>query len=185
MKELLLFLSNFIKNPREVGAIAPSSRFLTREIIKHIDFEASKNIVELGPGLGAFTHAILEKSMPNTKLFCFDVNKKFCSHLNNNITDNRLKIINFGAENLSSSLKKLSIQEVECIVSGLPFLDFPDPQKVKILKEVKKSLSSKGKFVLFQYTTKLEKLLRTNFGDVKRAFVPVNLPPAFVYVCGN
>ena len=67
MNDSLLLLSNFIKNPKETGAVAPSSRFLTKEIIRNIDFKASKNIVELGPGLGTFTKAILKKANANAK----------------------------------------------------------------------------------------------------------------------
>ncbi len=174
-----------MKNPKEVGAIAPSSKSLTREIIESIDFKTSKNIVELGPGLGTFTQAILEKAKPDTRLFCFEVNKKFCDYLGKNIIDKRLLIINYGAEKISSNLKKFKIQEVECVVSGLPFLDFSDSKKIKILEEIKNSLSAKGKFILFQYTSKLDKLLRLYFRVVDKKFVLANLPPAFVYICEN
>ncbi|MBI3035004.1 SAM-dependent methyltransferase, partial [Candidatus Woesearchaeota archaeon] len=120
MNDSLLILSSFIKNPKEVGAIAPSSKFLTREIINSIDFRKSKNIVELGPGLGTFTKAILKKAKPEARLFCFEVNKKFCAYLASNISDERLKIVKAGAENLGSNLKKLRIKDADCIISGLP-----------------------------------------------------------------
>ena len=183
MKDSLLLLSSFLKNPKETGAIAPSSMFLTNEIVKNIKFEASKSIVELGPGLGTFTKAILKKASPDTRLFCLEVNEKFCSHLAKNITDKRVTIIRAGAEKLNNNLKKLKIGKADCIVSGLPFLNFPEPKKRRILQEVKNSLSNKGKFILFQYTNGLGKLLESYFSKVSRTFVPVNIPCAFVYVC--
>ena len=185
MNDSLLILSNFIKNPKETGAVAPSSKFLTKEIIKKINFKTSKNIVELGPGLGTFTKPILKKANPDAKLFCFEVNEKFCSYLTKNIVDERMTIIRAGAENINKNLKKFKIKEVDCIVSGLPFLNFPEHQKRKILDEVKKSLSDNGRFVLFQYTNGLGKLLESYFSKVSRTFVPINMPPAFVYVCGK
>ena len=183
MNDSLLLLSNFIKNPKETGAVATSSKFLTKEIVRNIDFNASKNIVELGPGLGTFTKPILKKANPNAKLLCFEVNKKFCSYLAKNIIDDRLIVIKAGAEKISGNLKKLKIKKVDCVVSGLPFLNFPESKKRKILEEVKNSLSDNGRFVLFQYTDGLGKLLESHFSKVSRTFVPINIPPAFVYVC--
>ena len=183
MKDSLLLLSNFIKNPKEVGAVMPSSKFLTREIIRNINFKTSKNIVELGPGLGTFTKAILGKAKPSTKLFCFEVNKKFCSYLAERIVDKRLIVINAGAEKLSRNLKRLSIKEVDCIVSGLPFLNFSNEKIIEIFGEVKNSLSDNGRFILFQYTNGVSELLKSRFNKVERRFVPLNVPPAFVYIC--
>src|SRR3989338_2976756 len=133
MKDLLLLLSNFIKKPKEVGAVAPSSKFLTKEIIKNIDFKNSKNIIELGPGLGTFTKRILKKSKPNTKLFCFEVNKQFCSYLKKNVIDERLIVVNASAEKINNNLKIFNIQDVDFIISGLPLLNFPDAKKRAIL----------------------------------------------------
>jgi len=185
MTESSLFLSNFINNPKETGAVAPSSRFLTREIMKSIDFESSKNIVELGPGLGTFTKAILRNAAPDSRLFCFEVNEKFRSYLKKNIEDERLTIIGEGAENLGRNLKKFKIKDADCIVSGLPFKNFAEQKKRKIIKEVKSSLNPKGRFVLFQYTNGLRSMLESHFTKVSRTFVPLNIPPAFVYLCEN
>src|SRR3989344_7057810 len=137
MKELMLILTNFVKKPKETGAVAPSSRFLTKEIISSIEFESSENIIELGPGLGTFTKEILKKAKPSAKMFCFEVNKGFCSYLNENINDSRMTVINKGAESISAHLKKFKLGKADCIVSGLPFLSFDDSKREKILNEVK------------------------------------------------
>lgn len=183
MKDHLLLLSNFIKKPKETGAVAPSSKFLTREIIKSIDLKSSMNIVELGPGLGTFTRAILKKANPNSGLFCLEVNKKFCAHINKNISDKRLVVVNASAEKISSNLKKFGIKNADCIVSGLPFFNFSDKKKQAILHEIKSSLSDNGKFILFQYTNGLSRLLESYFSSIERKFIPLNIPPCFVYTC--
>ena len=183
MKDSLLLLSSFIKKPKETGAVAPSSKFLTKEIIKNIDFGASGNIVELGPGIGTFTKAILERANQNANLFCFEVNKKFCSHLKKSIADKRLVVVNASAEKISHSLKMLNVKKADCIISGLPFLNFSDSKKNIILKEAENSLSENGRFILFQYTNGLSNLLQSYFSKVDRRFIPLNIPPAFVYIC--
>ena len=183
MNDSLLLFSNFIKNPSEVGAVAPSSRFLTKEIIGSIDFKMSKNIIELGPGVGTFTKAILKKAKPETRLLCFEVNKKFCRYMAKNISDKRLKIVNAGAEEISVNLKKFKMKDADCIVSGLPFQNFSVAKKARLLQEINNSLSDEGKFILFQYTNGLSKMLESYFSKVNRKFVPLNVPPSFVYVC--
>ncbi|MBI1935562.1 methyltransferase [Candidatus Woesearchaeota archaeon] len=183
MKDSLIMLSKFIKKPREVGALAPSSKYLTREILKWIDFKNSKTIVELGPGLGTFTKPILKKARPDTKLVCFEVNKEFCHHISNTINDKRLVIVNAGAEEICSNLKKLSIGDADCIISGLPFRAFTEPTRRKILQEARNVLGKQGRFILFQYTNGIGDLLDSYFDSVGRTFVPLNVPPSFVYVC--
>ncbi|MDP3765795.1 MAG: rRNA adenine N-6-methyltransferase family protein [Nanoarchaeota archaeon] len=183
MKDSLLLFSNFIKKPREVGSVAPSSKFLTKEIIGNINFKRSENIIELGPGVGTFTKAILKRAKPDARLLCFEINKKFCRHMAKNIIDKRLTIVNAGAEKMSSNLKKFKIKNADCIVSGLPFLGFSVAKKARILQEVDNSLSDKGKFILFQYTNGLSKMLESYFSKVNRKFVPLNMPPSFVYIC--
>ncbi len=183
MNDFFLMLSHFLKNPKEVGAIAPSSSFLAQEIVSSIDFSGSKNIVELGSGTGKFTRLILKNAGLSTKLICFEVNNKFCSILSKSIDDARMILINSGATTIKSNLKKMNLKEADCIVSGLPFKNFPESKQVEIITEVKNSLSKNGKFILFQYTKSLGKMLESNFKSVKRSFVPLNLPPAFVYVC--
>src|SRR3990167_7128206 len=116
MKNTLLLFKHFLKNPKEVGAIVPSSSFLTEEIIKNIDFKNTKTIIELGPGLGVFTKAILKNARKDAHVYCIEVNKTFCATLRKEINDERLSVINRRAENLSIILQEHKIKKVQCIV---------------------------------------------------------------------
>ena len=182
MNDSLLFLSNFIKYPKEVGSIVPSSKSLTKEVIKGIDFKKSDFIVELGPGSGTFTKAILKRARPDSRVICFEVNKKFCNYLNEKIIDKRLTIINSGAEKINRNFG-IKQSKADYVVSGLPFRNFSAGKKKKIIGEVRNCMKDDGKFILFQYTNDLKKLLESYFPKVERKFVPANIPPAFVYVC--
>ena len=178
-------LFNFLENPKGIGAIVPSSKYLTKEIIKKIDFKNSKNIVELGPGLGTFTKAILEKASDDSRIICFEVNKKFCDHIIKKFADERLIVINIGADKIRKNLKNFGIKKADCIVSGLPFRNFSKVKQKKILTEVKKAMNPKSRFILFQYTNGIRKTLYSYFNEVSRVFVPINIPPAFVFTCEN
>ena len=72
-----MFIKEYIKHPRKVGAIAPSSKYLAYKMIKEINFELAKCIVEYGPGTGAFTEKILARAKDDTKIILLEVNEEF------------------------------------------------------------------------------------------------------------
>lgn len=184
MDEKLLFLSTFIKYPKEIGSVMPSSKFLTDEILKNIDFKNARYIVEYGPGTGRMTTRILNLARKDAKILCFEINKEFCSYLKKKIKDNRLIVINDSAENIKKYLKKFNIPKIDYVVSGLPFTNLSINKKYFIIEETKKTLKMKGKFVIFQFfLNNFKKYLYHYFSNISIKFVPLNIPPCFVYVC--
>ena len=183
MDDMLLFFSTFVKYPKEIGSVMPSSRFLVNKMLKSIDFTSAKYIAEYGPGTGCITIEILKRARPDAKILCFETNKKFCDYLKKNIKDERLIIINDGAENIKKYVKKLGISQVDCIVSSLPFFTLSDKKKSIIIEETKSTLKNHGKFVMYKYLSNFRKKLYNYFSDISTKFVPLNIPPSFVYIC--
>lgn len=183
MDQRLLFLSSFIRYPKEIGSVMPSSKFLVNELMKNIDFDNAKCIVEYGPGTGSITSEILKKSRKDAKILCFEINRKFCNYLRKNIGDKRLTVINDSAENIKKYLKKFGISKVDCIVSGLPFSTLSDNKKSRIINETKGTLKSSGKFVVYQFLNSFKRHLNNYFSKISTKFVALNIPPCFVYIC--
>ena len=77
------FLKTFFKERKQVGALAPSSKFLVKKMCDKIDFSTAKNIVELGPGTGVFTEEILKRANPDCKIFVIELNTEFYEYLKN------------------------------------------------------------------------------------------------------
>ena len=184
MDDKLLFFSAFLRYPKEIGSIMPSQKFLTDEILKNIDFKNARCIAEYGPGTGCVTNQILKKARKDAKILCFEINKKFCSYLRRNIKDKRLVIINDSAENINKYIKKFNIQKIDCVISGLPFSTLPESKKYVIINETKKTLKNNGRFVVFQFfLNNFKKHLSKYFSNISIKFVPLNIPPCFVYTC--
>ena len=183
MKDKLLFFSTFIEYPKEIGSIVPSSKFLINEVLKNIDFENARYIAEYGPGTGRITTEILKKARKDAKILCFEVNKKFCGYLRRKINDKRLIIINDSAENIKKYFKRFNIPKIDYVISGLPFSVLPDNEKLIIIEETKNMLRKYGKFVVYQYLNNFKKYLYNYFSNISTKFVPLNIPPCFVYVC--
>jgi len=183
MDDKLIFFSAFVRYPKEIGSVVPSSKFLINEILKNIDFKNAAYIAEYGPGTGCVTVEILKRSRKDAKILCFETNKKFCSYLRKKIRDERLIIINDSAENVKKYLKKFNIPKINYVVSGLPFSSLNTNKKCIIIGETKDTLKDKGKFVVYQYLNNFKKYLSNYFSDISTKFVPLNLPPCFVYIC--
>ena len=156
-----------------------------RKMIEPIDFEKANIIVELGPGNGVFTKGILEKMKPGAKLISFELSRSFYEHINLNVRDEKLILINDSADKLEQYLALEGIHHVDYVVSSLPLAVIPVEVKEKVLNACVKVLGEKGKYIQFQYSLNAKKLLKTKFKDVSFKFVPVNIPPAFVYQCTN
>lgn len=185
MKDRILFFSTFIKNPKEIGSVTPSSRFLTNKILGSIDFKNAKYIAEYGAGTGRITIELLNRSGKDAKILCFEVNKKFCRHLREKIKDDRLIIINDSAKNVKKHLKKLGIGSLDYVISGLPLSSLDLSEKCIIMEETKNTLKDSGKFIIYQFLNNFKKILHSYFPNISMKFVPLNIPPCFVYVCGK
>lgn len=178
------FFSAFLKKGKNIGAIAPSSRFLVKKMLEPIDFKTVKCIVEFGPGTGSITHELLNHMPPESLLLAFEINTDFCEILKE-ITDPRLKIISDTAENIELYLKENNIKKVDYIVSSLPFAMIPNGVVRNILTVVRKVLKPSGVFMQYQYSLNAYKKLKTTFNKVDVNFTPMNIPPAFVFICRN
>jgi phospholipid N-methyltransferase len=167
------FISEFLKHPKQVGAVAESSPFLARKMAQHIG--QATNIVEFGPGTGSVTAEILRQMPKNSRLTCFEINSNFCERLKK-IKDSRLKVVNDDVQNCGKY-----VEHFDCILSSLPLAAFGKSEREKII-----ALSSRSKtYIQFQYNPFLKPKLKQYFHDVKMKFVPLNIPPAFVYISKN
>lgn len=175
-----MFLNKFLHSPQRVGSITPSSRFLTKAMMKPIDWGTTNTIVELGAGTGTFTRVIQEKKRKDCQAFIFEQDQDMREQL-------QLKHPFFHfcdeAKEIHSTIQKNGYEEVDCIISGLPFANFPDELRGQIMEGIVRSLKPGGLFIAFQYSLQMRKNLLLLFKETNISFVPINLPPAFVYCC--
>lgn len=173
---------SLIKNIRTSGTITPSSKALIKRLLAPIDFEEARCIVELGPGNGCFTRALLARMHADCVLVCLELNDEFVAQLNT-IVDPRLSVYSACASSIGSILDEQDIGEVDHIVSSLPLALIDDDVVARILASVKANLRVGGRFLQYQYSLKNYADVKPIFRDVKLRFTLRNMPPAFVYEC--
>lgn len=177
-----LFFRKFVRNPKYVGSMMPSSRFLANRMAKAAKWEDAANIVEIGSGTGAITRVIAERASPASKVILFEKDDEMGELL-------RSEFPRFAREKnalrLVSDLKKHDIQEVDYIFSGLPFYNFSPIMRLQLIRQCKEALKPGGKLIAFQYSLQMRKLFAEHFKIESISVVPLNFPPAFVYVCSK
>lgn len=184
--KLIKFLVEYLKSPRTVGAVAPSSERLAVKMVSNLDFKNAKCIVEYGPGTGVFTDKLVERKKQDTLLILLEYNKEFCKQLEKRYNGNdNIIIINDSAENADIYLQKYNIKNVDYVVSGLPFASLPKSVSNKILKKTKNILKKDGLFVTFQYTLLKKEFIAGYFKEIELERVVLNVPPAYVLKCKN
>ena len=177
------FFKEAVKNYKTSGTIMPSSKHLAKKMLTDIDFSKAKVIVELGPGDGAITKAILKKIQPNTILICFEINDAFYNELQK-IKHPQLIILKTSAEQITTEINKLGYTKANHIISSLPLTIIPKEVSHTILQESFHALDIDGLFIQYQYSLTYYKKLKHVFGkNIKLSFEPLNFPPAFIYNC--
>ena len=166
-----------------MGTVTPSSRFLSKKMLRKIDFNNADVLVEFGPGNGAITKLILENLSPKAKLICFEINENFFNQLQE-LNHPQLIVLKASAENIEVELKRLDLGKVCHIISSLPLTIIPDEVSDKVLEKSFRVLENKGTFIQYQYSLSYFKKLKKVFKDsILLEFEPLNIPPAFIYHC--
>ncbi|MHB0754384.1 class I SAM-dependent methyltransferase [Polaribacter sp. M15] len=183
MVSRIKFFKEAIKNIKTLGTLTPSSRFLSKKMIRKINFAKADVVVELGPGNGAITKYILERLSPNAILICFEINDNFYEQLEA-IQHPQLVVVKASAEIIKEELRKLNISKVNYIISSLPLTIIPDEVSDEILKKTYQVLEHQGTFVQYQYSLTYYKKLKKVFQEsISLEFQVLNIPPAFIYRC--
>lgn len=178
MRNIFVFLRNFIKNPIKNASIFPSSWCLTRTMLYDIDFSKIDVIIELGAGEWVYTRELAKRKKPETKLIVIEIAKEYISLLEK-IKAPNITIENVSAHLLSHVIKKHNLTKVDLIISGLPFLQ---EDKKKILFDTICSLCNQGTiFRNFTYMPFVFKKVYKDYPLVKKWFTFWNIPPAWVY----
>jgi phosphatidylethanolamine/phosphatidyl-N-methylethanolamine N-methyltransferase len=180
---------------RTVGALAPSSRYLTRAMLGPLALERARVVVEVGPGTGAMTQALLKSIPIDATLLAFEINSRFSRYLRSNVSDSRLDVINVSAEMIKKEVHRRGYERVDAVVSSLALGFMPEWQRRAFLNELGSLLGEAGVFTQYQYLHRLQlkngqvrrfdlvQLLERYFSSVQRRLIWRNLPPAFVFAC--
>jgi len=176
----LTFFREFLRRPREVASILPSSRFLEQRIVEVADVARAETIVELGPGTGGTTRAILRAMRDDARLLCIEINPRLCACLRR-IEDDRLIPHSGNAEQIREALSAWRLDAPDAVISGIPFSAMSLTSAGRILEAVSAALAPGGCFVTYQVSRRIQDLGRSFFPLAHVRTVLLKVPPVHVY----
>ena len=181
----LLFARNFLKHPRMLGSVIPSSRYLTERVLRHVAWGSARVLVEYGPGVGVLTSQMLDRMRGDAALVVLDTNTDFVAYLRDTINDPRLHVVHASAGDVEPALARLGLAGADYIVSGIPFSTIPTPARHDILRATRRVLCADGTFIVYQFSRRVLPDLERIFSRVDRDFEPRNILPAHIYYCSR
>jgi phospholipid N-methyltransferase len=187
LAERLLFVSKFLRNPRHVGALLPSSPALGRRVARHLPSDPATVIVELGAGTGALTRHVVERHPRPSRFLAVEIDPEFCQTLTRRWPS--LDVECGSAANLPAMLESRGWLPAGHVFTGLPFASLPGDVTDDIICAVDASLAPGGTFTTFQYShafplppaARFRAAMESRFGPwISRERVLGNVPAAFV-----
>ncbi|QKK02594.1 MAG: methyltransferase type 12 [Pseudomonadota bacterium] len=174
------FFRGFLRSPEQVGSIIPSSRFLERRIIQTAVLADAEMVVELGPGTGGTTRAILKAMPPNARLLTIELDPQFASILSE-IDDARLITHTGSAVELPQLLKQHALPSPDVVISGIPFSTMPRQLGSRIIEAVRDTLAPGGRFVAYQFRGHVGRIGQPILGQPQVQLEILNIPPMRFY----
>jgi phosphatidylethanolamine/phosphatidyl-N-methylethanolamine N-methyltransferase len=175
------FLRSWIEKPLHVGAVMPSGRLLARTMAQYVDSEGAGPVIELGPGTGAITSALIERGVEQKRLVLVEYNPSFCALLRDRYPHAR--IVQGDAYTLRDTLWNVLSAPAGAVVSGLPLVTKPMLTRVRLIREAFAVLAPGAPFIQFTYSVvpPIPKSLPGVSTEASER-IWMNLPPARVWV---
>lgn len=174
------FLRSFLRSPRQVGAVLPTSHRAVCAMLDLAALERARCVVEMGAGTGSYTREILKRLGPDARLLTFEIDPALADRLAAELRDPRLRVLNDSAERAETYLEG---ERADVIVSAIPFTTVPAAVRQTLLATARTLLTDDGAMLVIQYSTLLQGELERTFPSVQRRFTLLNVPPAFLFVC--
>ncbi len=174
------FFQAFLKAPRVVASLIPSSSFLERRVVKAADLGNARVIVELGAGTGGTTRALLAAMNRDARLLAIERTEAFVEPLRK-IGDPRLSVIHGCASSLVRELEMAGLGGADAVISGIPFSTLPPPLATTVVEEVHRALNPGGRFVAYQFTDRVADYARPVLGGPSVQMELVNVPPLKIF----
>lgn len=177
VKDWLSFVERMARNPRAIGAISPASPALAEAMADQVDFALPGRVLELGPGTGAITKALIRRGMGPERVIAVEADATFARMLRSRFSG--LEVVEGDATN-AARIRELG--PFSAIISSLPLLNFPPHERVGLVLALLELLPPGAPFVQYSYGVR-PPLPRS--GDLRVTLADKvwrNLPPARIWV---
>ena len=178
-----LFLREWLAHPQRTGAVAPSSPKLAAAMARWLPADPESYVLELGPGTGAVTAALIKRGLREERLIAIERNPNMARRLRQRFP--KAHIITGDAWQMDVLLQEHNepVESVGAVISSLPLLNFTPAEAETLIKKIRAILHHGGKWVQYSYHLgNGHHKSATHFRRLASKIVWLNLPPARVNV---
>lgn len=179
-RRTLTVLKAWLRKPGQVATICPSSSHLTREITERACVQNARTLIELGPGAGGTTWALLSQMQRRSRLLAIEKTLELADSLRH-IRDPRLTHHCGDAVNLANIAAGHGFEQVDVVVSGIPFSALPAIKANEIASGIDRVLRPGGTLIAYQLHDDIQQSVNPLFGMPQTNRVALNLPPLSVF----
>lgn len=175
------FLRSWIEKPLAMGAVMPSGKLLARTMAHYVDINSDAPVIELGPGTGPITSALVERGVDPKRLVLVEYSPGFCALLRERFP--QATVVQGDAYALRDTLWEAMRRPASAVVSGLPLVTKPMRARVRLLRDAFALLAPRAPFVQFTYSVAppIPKSLPGISTEASER-IWMNVPPARVWV---
>lgn len=177
----LHFIKTWATNPKTTGSIVPTGTKLAKSMVSNIRTNSGLPVLELGPGTGAITQAILDHGVKAEKIYALEYSEKFLGKLAHDFPG--VNFIHGDAFDLDASLADVNVDKFDAVISALPLLNFPKTARIALIESLLDRLPPGRPVVQFSYGAISPVLAkRGSFTAEHHDWVMRNVPPARVWL---
>lgn len=175
------FLRSWIEKPLAMGAVMPSGKVLARTMASYVNPHSDAPVIELGPGTGAITAALVERGVSPSRLVLLEYDPGFCALLRNRYP--QATVVQGDAYDLQATLGGELLGKAGAIVSGLPLVTKPMRTRLRLIRDAFTLLNRGAPYIQFTYSVvpPIPKSLPGVSTEASER-IWMNVPPARVWV---
>jgi len=175
------FIRSWLEKPLAIGAVTPSGRVLARTMARYVDTAIPGPVVELGPGTGPVTEALVAHGVPQKRLVLVEFNPGFCRILRQRFPE--ATVVQGDAYSLRRTLGEVLEEPAAAVVSGLPLLNKPMRTRIRLINEAFALMQYNAPFVQFTYSMAAPPIPKglSRIAAEASERIWMNLPPARVW----
>lgn len=179
--EEIRFFKGWVDGPKAVGAILPTSSVTARRMASVVDPQSGLPVLELGPGTGVITKAILQRGVKPSDLYSVEYSVDFVEHLKREYPD--VNVIQGDAFDLDTTLGDKKDLVFDSVISAVPMLNFPVEKRIEIIEDLLSRIPEGRPVMQITYgPVSPVPAKRGNYTVEHYDFVIRNVPPANLWV---
>jgi phosphatidylethanolamine/phosphatidyl-N-methylethanolamine N-methyltransferase len=180
VKETELFFRQWLRSPKSMGSIIPSSRALARAVASKVVWRPGQVVVELGAGTGVIAQALTDAGLPPEAMMMIELDRSLYAYLRERFP--QMRVVNGDATRLVEILRQQGVDEVGTVISGLPRVNMPLAFQRAIVEQGLAAVAPGGCMLQYSYSP-ISPIPAKKLGVEAKLvkFVLRNVPPATVW----